>query len=234
LKTTLPFIDRVSNPAPAAGGADAESLDILKERAPRSVRHGGRAVTLEDYEDLAMLASPAVARVKCIPARNLSTVTTQASRTVDPGCVSVIVVPQSTELKPIPSVELVERVQAYLQANAMPTASIIVIGPAYVQVSITAEVALQSLNNADAIDREIHQSLTRFLHPLLGGFDGTGWIFGREPHKSDLYALLEAIPGVDHIRTLIVTETEDFLDAKQSDRFLIYSGTHTVTYTLNN
>ncbi len=230
LKTSVPFIDRVRNLVPATGGTDGESLDGLKERLPRQVRHGGRAVTLEDYEDLAMLASPGVARAKCIPTRNLAAVNPQ---TVNPGSVSVIIVPQTTDLKPIPSLEMIERVQNYLEANAIATASIAVVGPAYVKVSVSAEVALTNLNSTKEVDQAIQQSLIRFLHPLTGGFDGTGWVFGREPHRSDLYALLEAIPGVDHIRTLTITQTDDVPNAKQSDRYLIYSGDHTITYTLS-
>ncbi len=54
LKTTVPYVDKVTNTEAAAGGADAETLDSLLERAPRTLRHGNRAVTVEDYEDLAM------------------------------------------------------------------------------------------------------------------------------------------------------------------------------------
>ena len=57
----------------AAGGAAAELLAALLEREPRKLRHRGRAVTLEDYEDLAKLASPDVARAKCVPLYDLET-----------------------------------------------------------------------------------------------------------------------------------------------------------------
>jgi len=230
LKTTIPLIDRVSNPAPATGGADAESLDALKQRTPRSLRHGGRAVTVEDYEDLALLASPAVARARCFPARRNPL--PQNPFPVPSGHVNVVIIPQTTDPKPFPSLALVEQVQHYLEANAIPTASIVVTGPVYVQVSITAAIALQRLDNVREIDQALQQRLTRFLHPLTGGFDGKGWIFGREPHKSDLYSLLESVPGVDHIHSLNITQTEDITNAKRSDRFLIYSGTHSLTYQL--
>src|SRR6202035_861957 len=63
LKTTVPYIEKVTNLAPAAGGADTEEIADLLERAPTGTRHRGRAVTVEDYEDLARLASAAVAKV---------------------------------------------------------------------------------------------------------------------------------------------------------------------------
>jgi len=66
LKTTVPYIDRVVNLEAAAGGADQEKLERLKERVPKQLRHRNRAVTLQDIEDLAYEASTDVARVKLI------------------------------------------------------------------------------------------------------------------------------------------------------------------------
>lgn len=66
LKTTIPYIDRVINLEAAAGGAQQETLDRLKERVPKQLRHRDRAVTIEDFADLAYEASTDVARVKVI------------------------------------------------------------------------------------------------------------------------------------------------------------------------
>jgi predicted phage baseplate assembly protein len=84
LKTTVPYVDKVTNYEAAAGGADAESLGSLIERAPRSIRHNGRAVTVEDFEDVALLASPEVARARCIPLRNLASDPLDRNVPVDP------------------------------------------------------------------------------------------------------------------------------------------------------
>jgi Baseplate J-like protein len=242
LKTTLPYIDRVTNPQAAAGGADAETMEALKARAPRMVRHGGRAVTLEDYEDLAMLASPEVARVMCIPLKQLSENPLDMERT--PGTVSVLIVPESQDVKPLPSLELLDRVQNYLSARALSTVNLEVVGPLYVKVALDVEVSLTSLEEVEAVKKAIHLALQQFLHPLRGGFDGRGWPFGRAPHRSDFYALLEAVPRVDHVRSLGIIETldrrlnlaiaeeEDLLRTKQSGRFLVYSGTHNIKLTL--
>jgi predicted phage baseplate assembly protein len=40
------------NPLAAEGGADAESLENARDNAPRTVRTFGRAISLEDFEDL--------------------------------------------------------------------------------------------------------------------------------------------------------------------------------------
>lgn len=46
-------LKRATNPAPAAGGAAAESPDAVKENAPGTVRTFGRIVSLRDFEDAA-------------------------------------------------------------------------------------------------------------------------------------------------------------------------------------
>ena len=242
LKTTVPYVDQVTNPIAAAGGANAESLDSLRDRVPRELRHSHRAVTLEDYEDLAMLASPEVARAKCVPLLNLrqnpQAVQNPAGQPPKaPGSVSVIIVPRSRldangvaiDAKPLPSLELISRVQAFLTANSSPTVDLFVVGPLYIRVDVTAEIALTSLEGSSTVKQAVEQTLASFLHPLTGGFDNAGWAFGREPHLSDFYARIEAIPGVDYVRTLSVRPPPYPPGIKETDRFLVYSGNPVIT-----
>ncbi|HEY6723898.1 MAG TPA: hypothetical protein VI197_07695 [Polyangiaceae bacterium] len=56
-----PGLAECTNPSPAEGGADAETLDRARENAPRTVRTFGRAVSLQDFEDL-VTASGEVAK----------------------------------------------------------------------------------------------------------------------------------------------------------------------------
>lgn len=231
LKTTVPYIEKVTNPEAATQGADAETLDALIERIPRSIRHRGRGVTLEDYEDLAKLATPAVARAKAVPLRNLQT---SDAQTQTPGTVSVIIVPHATSAKPLPSQELLNQIQYYLAANSTLTAKIFVVPPRYLSVSITTEIALTTLEGASAVERAVERQLASFLHPLTGGLDGQGWDFGREPYKSDFYRQIESVSGVDHIRSLAVqlsvdeAETQTVQAIQQTGLYLVHSGKHTI------
>lgn len=238
LKTTVPYIEKVTNSEVAAGGADAESLDSLVERMPRTIRHRGRAVTLEDYEDLAKLASPDVARARCIPLRNLqgvsnSVIEAENPPSLEPGVLSVIVVPHSKEPKPVPSLELFNRIQHYLQANSSMTARVVVVPPHYLSVNITTDLAVTSLEGASAVEEAVERKLSSFLHPLTGGLDGNGWDFGREPYKSDFYRQIESVSGVDHVRSLKVEliadePGQDIPSLQRTGLFLVYSGKHTV------
>src|SRR5439155_21185086 len=51
------------------------------------------------------------------------------------------------------------------------------------------------------------EALERFLHPLHGGPDSTGWAFGRDVFLSELFAALEELPGVEHVRSLAFQPT---------------------------
>lgn len=229
LKTTVPYIEKVTNLQAAVGGAEAETLESLRDRLPETIRHRDRAVTLEDYEDLAKLASPEVARAKCLPLHWLGDPPEQAPRR---GTTSIIIVPRSEALKPLPSLELISRVEKFLRARACPTVEILVVGPPYIPVSVNVEIALSSLEGASAVEQAVKATLEQFLHPLTGGLDGNGWDFGREPYKSDFYALLEAVPGVSYIRRLLVDDgrvSQEVEAIRKTGRFLVYSGTHTIS-----
>jgi predicted phage baseplate assembly protein len=227
LKTTVPYIDKVMNAVDASGGVDTESTDALIARAPLEIRHRHRAVTPEDYEDLAHVASADIARALCVPNRDL---------VADPfdqmpellGNVSVIIVPSSNDPRPRPSVELVRRVQQFLSASCPATATVKVIGPLYLRVDVQVEIGLASLDAAGTAAPKVQSALAGFLHPLTGGPDGNGWAFGREPHRSDIYDVIEQVPEVDHIRALTVAISEDLPGSRETGRFLVYSGTHDI------
>ena len=213
LKTPLAYVDRVTNPDPAGGGAAGETLDAVRARGPRTLRHGGRAVALADLEDLAMEASPQVAEAHAVPAAEGTE-----------GRVAVIVVPRGAEAWPAPSLELLERVRAYLADRLPATVELAVMGPEWVAVSVAVEVVPVSVEAAGQVLALLPERLASYLHPLTGGPDGTGWTFGRRPWRSDLFAVAEATPGVDHVRLLEVAEDP----APATAWFRVTSGTHAV------
>lgn len=215
LRTTVAYVEGVTNHVAASGGAEAETYEALVERMPRTIRHGGRAVTYEDYEDLAMAASPEVARARCV----------RIYEPQDVGKVLLIVVPRSADPKPVPSLEMKRRVQEFIEQKNPPLVQLTVAGPKYVEVNVAVDIAPTSLEVASEVKSAVLEQLNIFLHPLVGGFDGEGWGFGREPHKSDLYYLIEAIPGVDHVTTLDMKTAGEI----SSEQHLIASGKHEVS-----
>jgi hypothetical protein len=200
LRTTFPYIDSVTNPVEAEGGFDMEDLDHVRVRGPQAIKNRQRAVTYEDFEWLVREASPQIALVKCLP-------TTDTSLKFKPGWITLIVVPQSTEAKPLPSQELLSEIEEYLFARTstyltVDPSQINLLGPGYIKVGREVSVAFTSLNQAKIIEGRILDALQTFFHPLQGGSEQKGWDFGRDVYISEVYELIEKIEGVDYVKDL--------------------------------
>jgi Baseplate J-like protein len=268
LGSSIPYVDAVTNHEPAQGGLDVEPVERLRARGPLMLRHGNRAITARDVEDIAFAASAEVARVAAVPPGDFDPKDlwldpqaprpTTAHAAVDAGRFGVIVVPDSAQARPAPSLALLRRVEAHLRACCPATAQVWVAGPEWVQVQVTATVVPASPSIADAVANAVRAALERYLHPLTGGPDGAGWAFGRKPHRSEAFAVITAVAGVDHVRALridLLPESDELGGRLQIvlgrslvqsaaqppapdlqrwlDRALVYSGRHDITTTVH-
>lgn len=238
LRTSIAFVDRVLNPEAAVGGFDTELMEQALERGPYRIKHRNRAVTAADYEQLALEAAQGIVRVKCLPNRN-------DAGERQSGWVTVVLVPHSNEAGPTPAPELRRKVEAYLRLRAsnLVTAPrhIKVIGPKYLEISVTAEIAADSFETIPFVEQEAVRRLKAYLHPLTGGADGKGWEFGKIPCLSDFFRLLERIPQADYVKQLnmVIRDPESGESVEITpDRdgepealphILVYSGEHRVT-----
>jgi len=172
------------------------SLDEEVRKAVQDLRRSHRAVTAADFEALALEASPAVARARCVPRRNLE----QAHGIDKPGHVSVIIVPAEGTSPPQPTADLMQLVADFLEGRRLLTTRVHVVGPRYVKVNIRVTLFLKP----DGKDAEVRAgtatALQEFLDPLRGGADGQGWPFGRHVYTSEIYQLLDRLPGVDYVQ----------------------------------
>jgi hypothetical protein len=195
----LADIQSVTNYDAAAGGSNEETVEQVKRRGPQSLKHRQRAVALEDFEWLALEATGEVAQARCLPTRNRQGLP-------EPGWATVVITPDSSESRPMPSPVLLRRVQAYLQdralANLKEIRHIHVRGPDYVEASVLARVVPSEPEKADDVELALLQALETFLHPLRGGPEQTGWELGRDIYVSEVYAEMEAVSGVDHVAGL--------------------------------
>jgi predicted phage baseplate assembly protein len=201
LRTTIPFVDRIVNHAPAVGGVDAETVENAKVRGPLSIRTGERAVTAGDFERLTLESSAEVARVRCLPPKTPS----------DP--VRLLVVPQVRKSFAEESLDdfavdddLMACISGHLDSRRLLGAAIEVGTPYYQGVSVAA--LLQALPGRPATlirDRAL-DLLQRFIHPLQGGVEGRGWPFDTDLNAATLAQLLEGVDGVDRVEEVLLFE----------------------------
>jgi hypothetical protein len=191
-------IKLITNPLPAEGGAEAETLIHAEGRALEVIEKTQRAITLKDIEKLA-LETPGteIARVSVWPNLCANLPCLKAT-----GVVSIVVLPNMPVPKPEPSLGLLCAVRSYLNRHRIIGMRINVVGPSYKEVKIEAQVkACDGINKAD-LRLLINEHLNSFLDPIKGGPDQNGWPFGRDVYRTEILQLIDEVEGVDRVESL--------------------------------
>jgi predicted phage baseplate assembly protein len=186
----VPFVSEVTNRKAAAGGVDAESVDDASTRGPLMLRTLERAVTTEDYEQLARSAAPQAARVHCVPDAN------------DANGVRVLVVPNVPAVDPefgalLLDPRMREDITRVLAERRCVGARVSVEPPFYQGVTVVAELRAQARAAPERLRERATRALYEYLNPVAGGPDGGGWPFGRPVQEGEIFAVLQRLPGVE-------------------------------------
>ncbi|WP_435768415.1 putative baseplate assembly protein [Nocardioides sp. SYSU DS0651] len=200
-RTAVPGIARVENRRAAVGGVAAESVDEAKLRGPLALRTRDRAVTCEDYEQLAKAAAPQVARVRAVPASG-----------DDAGAVKVLLVPSASADAEdrlrfedlVPTVETLEAVTAYLDERRTVGARVVVEPPFYQGVTVVATLVARARTSSVELEKAALRALNRYFDPLRGGLDGRGWPFGRPVQAGEVYAVLQRLAGTELVEEVLL------------------------------
>lgn len=210
LKSSIPYIDRVSNISRAAGGQDPESLEEAKVRAQRELRAQLRAVTPEDYEDLARSATRGVARAKCnIPQG-------QDGR-LPPGMIEILIVPAAIDAIKAGDLSklqlhnvLQQDIHDYLDKYRLLTTTLQIREPNYIGVQVNAEIVPSEYIRPEVVRGRVIERLNAFISCLnivenseeldeLMGYDWDGWPFGRNLYVAEILSLIQRVSGVKHV-----------------------------------
>ena len=215
LKSSIPYVDSVINFDRARDGTDAESLEMAKLRVPHVLRTNTRAVTREDFEYLAVQASPKVARAKGISPDDTT------DNSLSPGTMRVLLVPTVTECEryiPVEQLEVTrtvrEEVRDYLDERRLLGTRLELGEPKYFYVSIEAHVRIRRGYQKQASE-DIVKRLFQYINPICGGAVGTGWPFGRSLIPSEINACLQNIQDVDYIEEVKIFPVDPDTGEKQ-------------------
>jgi predicted phage baseplate assembly protein len=200
LKTSVPFVSRVENRHPAAGGVDGETMANARLRGPLELRASGRAVTADDFEVLARDIAPDAAAVKCIPAED----TNGARLLVVPRVVTDDVGRINYDDLRHPPEELLRRISDHLDGRRLIGTRLAVEPPAYRGVTVVARLTATPEADAETVQQTALRALYGYLSAQDGGPAGTGWPFGRPVQAFDLSGVLARVPGVAQIEDLLL------------------------------
>ena len=195
----------------AAGGRDPETMEEVKARAQRELRAQLRAVTAEDYEQMAKAASRTIARTKCNTPDN-------DNHHLPPGMVEVLIVPAVADSLRAGDLTrlhvddgLIKLVRAHLDRFRLLTTTLHIREPVYLGVQVRVEVVPSEYSRPEAVRGHVIEELRDFISPLplnpnpaerneLRDEHWEGWEFGRNLYVAEIpIPSSSESPGVKHV-----------------------------------
>ncbi len=161
----------VFNTSPATGGVDEEAIDDIRESAVAALRTINRAVTLEDFRNLA-LTIPGVAK---------SYAEAQYATSV---LLYIAPFGGGTPLAP-----LVAAIDAFFATRKLVGTDVTVLAPTYVPVNLDIDIFVADEFRRSSVVLAVETVLSNLL--LLTNTD-----FAQRVATSDVYRLVSSVPGV--------------------------------------
>lgn len=185
---------KVHQPLPATGGQDAETLAEAEKRIPALFRHRDRAVTADDYEQLAFTTPGVrVGRVEVLPRFK-----PQERRSDVPGVVSVMALPFRASFDaPYPRVDrpFIETIFKRLTDRKPLGTELYVIGCEYVPLAIS--VGIDNPGGREETNTAVKEALKKYLYcHAPGGPQGRGWPLGRTVKRRELEIVVSRVDDV--------------------------------------
>jgi predicted phage baseplate assembly protein len=229
LLTSIAGVDEnaVGNRLAAHDGRNEESLEAAERRAVQSLKSKCRAVTAADFEQLAREAPAPVRRARALPLRH-----PRFPGATVPGTVTVIIVPDSDNPRPMPGEDTLAAVCAHLDQRRLLTTEVFVVAPTYRLVQVRTEVVVEDGFDLGQVQQNVEETLLTYLHPLTGGRRCDGWPFGENVNFSEVYQRIFTVPGLRRIERLTIAldgeEADPCTNVTIPEGELVYSVAHDV------
>ena len=188
-----PTFTAVRNPLPARGGVEPQTIEEVRQAAPAAFRASQfRAVTEEDYRQAALT----VAGVQDAVARSRWTGSWYTVFVgIDPADDTDLLIDPRGRSRISPELHL--RVLKTLERYRLAGYDVEVRGAQYVPIDLVLSVcALPGYFRGD-VARAVRVALTGGSPRRPGFFDNVHFGFGQTVYLSQIYAAVEAVPGVD-------------------------------------
>lgn len=176
LVSSAPFLVGVTNPLPASGGRDEESLEQTLLRGPEQIRARGRAVTTADYGLLALQVTGAdIRRAHAVAGMHAG-----LNGAKVPGTVTVFLLgPPRVEGPPYPDQGSLDAVSRYLSENIAPAGvEVVAAAPQFHRIGVRTSLTITPMADKGNVVRQTLRELDQYFDPIHGGDRGQGWPFG--------------------------------------------------------
>jgi hypothetical protein len=192
-----PTIVSVSNPFPATGGAEPETIELVKQKAPAAFRTQERAVTATDYEEMSKRSSDSIQRSACTFRWTGSWRT--AFLTIDRFGGKEVTADFEKDIR--------KRIERYRMAGQ----DIEVNGPEYVSLELEMIICVKPNYFASDVKASLLKVFSNRVLPngKLGVFHPDNFSFGQTVYLSPLYAAAQSVSGVASVEIKTFKRQDD-------------------------
>jgi len=229
LRSTVPFVRGAENRAAARDGTDGETVDEAKVRGPLALRTRDRAVTLEDYEQLAKRAAPGVARAHAVAAPETLGVRLLVVPTAAVGANGRI---EYRDL--VPGADLLGAIAGELEPRRLAGTRLLIEPPGYQGVTVVAKLIAQPRVAVDRLQSDALSALYRHFDPIRGGSSGVGWPFGRPVLAGDVYSVLQSLPGTELVDEVLLFAADPATGTRGEPAQRIDIGANTLVFSFEH
>jgi hypothetical protein len=197
LVSPVDSVESVTTADDSAGGAAPETPATVLQFGYARLRHRERALTLQDFEDLALESSPSIVQARAF----------QLSR----GRVQVTVVMRGN---PLPTLSEIRELRRYLLSKA-PSAfalpgRLTIAPPGLRELRIELELDVLSLDAAAQVSADVKTQLKALFDTATGNLTRDGWALGLDPPADVVASAVGSVPDLSSIASLQLFE----IDAK--------------------
>jgi hypothetical protein len=181
------IVSSVTNNSDFSGGADAQTIEQLRELIPASLRTLDRAVAEQDYSDLLTTTFSEVFAAS-----------TEAN-TEDPGIdLNIYVVPQGNGITKISdNILLRNKLSNYIDRRKMVTVQFQILDAFGVDVLLSLEIFIADTASKSTVVNSIKTAMADFFSLNTGGTDDSGIGFAENILIKDMANIIEAVVGVE-------------------------------------
>lgn len=197
-------IAKLNQPYPSEHGRPAEPDNLFYTRVSERIRNKNRALTLWDYEHLVLENFPEIYKVKCIP------VNTPAQNEFS-GAVDIIVVPDIKRnavfntFEPRASVNLLQRITAWLERRTPPFAEIKVRNAVYVKIRVKTLVSIKKGLSKEYYRQQLDTDLKKLFSPWAFDHDAD-LIIGGAVYQNVVVYFIANLPYIEHVAALSLSQ----------------------------
>ncbi len=208
----LAELKSVAQPYPTFGGRAPETDSAFYKRTSETLRHKGRAVTLNDYENLVLSAFPDVYKVKCLTHTLAQKVSKDAlDKLIAPGNVTIVVIPDLANssfverFEPKVSRGRLDDIYDFLKSRTTPFVQLKVMNPIFEKIHTSSKITFVKGKSPAFYKNQLDLDLKRYLAPWA--FDPTAKIeFGGQIFPSAILGFIEQREYVDFVEDFKVSK----------------------------